>query len=600
MTLGTEFLPISPEDMRRRNWDSCDFIFVSGDAYVDHPSFAAAVIGRFLESHGFRVGLIPQPDWNQSSSYAILGKPRLAFLVGAGNMDSMVAHYTAAKKPRSEDEYSPGGRAGKRPDRATLKYVEGIRRTFKNVPVIIGGIEASLRRFAHYDYWSDTVRRSILLDSKADILVYGMGERAILEIARRLEAGEPIESIRNVRGTCVRSSEKPDLPEGSYLRLPDYEEVRGSEAPSLRRYAEHFMLQKRANEGDGTVRVLERTDQRWVLQNPSAPPLESDELDRLYELPYTRKAHPVYDKDGGIPALREVEFSLVSNRGCYGGCSFCAITYHQGRIVRGRSVKSLVKEAQSLTLQKGFKGYIHDVGGPTANFNAPACARQERGSACPNRECLFPEPCPHLKADHRSYLETLRELRKLPNVKKVFIRSGIRFDYLLLDKRWGKEFMDDLCAYHVSGQLKVAPEHVSAPVLEAMGKANHGVYEEFRHIFSETNKRLGKDQYLIPYFISAHPGSTLNDAIELALYLKKTGFVPDQAQDFYPTPGTLSTVMYHTGLDPRSMKPMYVARGERERRLQRALLQFNHRENRKLVIEALREAGREDLMGLLV
>lgn len=586
--------------MKRRNWDSCDFIFVSGDAYVDHPSFAAAVIGRFLESHGFRVGLIPQPDWNQSSSYTILGKPRLAFLVGAGNMDSMVAHYTAAKKPRSEDEYSPGGRAGKRPDRATLKYVEGIRRAFKNVPVIIGGIEASLRRFAHYDYWSDTVRRSMLLDSKADILVYGMGERAILEIARRLEAGEPIESIRDVRGTCVRSSEKPDLPEGSYLQLPDYEEVRGSDDSALRRYAEHFMLQKRANEGDGTVRVLERTDQRWVLQNPSAPPLESDELDRLYELPYTRKAHPVYDKDGGIPALREVEFSLVSNRGCYGGCSFCAITYHQGRIVRGRSVKSLVKEAQSLTLQKGFKGYIHDVGGPTANFNAPACARQERGSACPNRECLFPEPCPHLKADHRSYLETLRELRKLPNVKKVFIRSGIRFDYLLLDKRWGKEFMDDLCAYHVSGQLKVAPEHVSAPVLEAMGKANHGVYEEFRHLFSETNKRLGKDQYLIPYFISAHPGSTLNDAIELALYLKKTGFVPDQAQDFYPTPGTLSTVMYHTGLDPRSMKPMYVARGERERRLQRALLQFNHRENRKLVIEALREAGREDLMGLLV
>jgi uncharacterized radical SAM protein YgiQ len=586
--------------MERRGWETCDFIFVSGDAYVDHPSFAAAVIGRFLESQGFRVGLIPQPDWNQSASYTILGKPRLAFLVGAGNMDSMVAHYTAAKKPRSQDEYSPGGRAGKRPDRALLKYVEGIRRAYKNAPVIIGGIEASLRRFAHYDYWSDTVRRSILLDSKADILVYGMGERAILEIARRLEQGEPIESIRDVRGTCVRSSQKPDLPEGTYFQLPDYEAIKGSDDPSLHRYAEHFMLQKRANEGNGQRSVLEKTDQRWVLQNPSAPPLESDELDRLYELPYTRKAHPIYDREGGIPALREVEFSLVSNRGCYGGCSFCAITYHQGRLVRGRSTKSLVKEAQALTLLKGFKGYIHDVGGPTANFNGPACVRQEQGSACPNRECLFPEPCPQLRADHRTYVETLRELRKLPKVKKVFIRSGIRFDYLLLDKRWGKEFLDELCAYHVSGQLKVAPEHVSAPVLQAMGKANHGVYEEFRRRYSETNKKLGMDQYLIPYFISAHPGSTLNDAIELALYLKKTGFVPDQVQDFYPTPGTLSTVMYHTDLDPRSMEKIYVARGERERRLQRALLQFSHRENKKLVIEALREAGREDLVDILV
>jgi uncharacterized radical SAM protein YgiQ len=427
-----------------------------------------------------------------------------------------------------------------------------------------------------------------------------MGEQAILEIARRLATGETIESIRDVQGTCVRSSEKPKLPEGTYLQLPDYEEIKESDDPSLHRYAEHFMLQKRANEGNGKLSVLEKTDQRWVLQNPSAPPMESDELDHLYELPFTRKAHPLYNRAGGIPALREVEFSLISNRGCYGGCSFCAITYHQGRIVRGRSTKSLVKEAQTLTLLDGFKGYIHDVGGPTANFNAPACVRQEQGSACPNRECLFPEPCPLLRADHRSYLETLRELRKLPRVKKVFIRSGIRFDYLLLDKRWGKEFLDELCAYHVSGQLKVAPEHVSASVLEAMGKANHEVYEEFRRRYAETNKRMGMDQYLIPYFISAHPGSTLNDAIELALYLKKTGFVPDQAQDFYPTPGTLSTVMYHTGLDPRSMEKIHVARGERERRMQRALLQFNHRENRKLVIEALREAGREDLLEILV
>jgi uncharacterized radical SAM protein YgiQ len=569
--------------MEVRGWEVCDFIFVSGDAYVDHPSFAAALVCRVLESAGYRVGVIPQPDWKDSASYAVLGRPRLGFLVGSGNMDSMVAHYTAARRRRSDDAYSPGGKAGLRPDRALLVYVEGIRRAWKDVPVIVGGIEASLRRFAHYDYWSDKIRRSILLDSKADMLVYGMGEKPALEIARRLAAGETLEDIRDVRGTCVRA--RGDAATGRLagaLRLPDYAAVKGNDENSLRAYAEHFMLQKRCADPESAAPLAEKSDgDRWVIQNPPAFPLSGDELDRVYELPFTRRAHPVYDAAGGIAALKEVEFSLTANRGCFGGCSFCAITFHQGRAVTTRSKKSLLREARGLAALPGFKGYIHDVGGPTANFFGPPCEKQRRGAFCVNRECLFPEPCPRLRADHGPYLETLKALRELSpgakKIKKVFIRSGIRFDFIQLDKKRGKEFLETICKHHVSGQLKVAPEHVSPVVLRAMGKCGPECYEQFRKDYAAQNRRLGLRQYLIPYFISAHPGAAIAEAGELARYLKRTGFAPDQSQDFYPVPGTMSTVMYHTGLDPRAMEPVYVARGGSERRLQRALLQLDNR-----------------------
>ncbi|MCL2380988.1 MAG: YgiQ family radical SAM protein [Treponema sp.] len=593
--------------MEKRGWDECDFVFVSGDAYVDHPSFAAALVCRLLEAEGFRAGIIAQPQTQPGqdassggpSPYAALGRPRLAFLVGAGNLDSMVAHYTAAKKLRSQDAYSPGGRAGLRPDRAVLKYVEGIRRAYKNIPVIIGGIEASLRRFAHYDYWSNTVRRSILLDSKADILVYGMGERAITEIARRLALGEPAESVRDARGTCVRGRECP----AGALKLPGYDAVTGRAALSLKSYAEHFMIQK-LNADPLSGRVLaEETGAgpaapgRWVIQNPPALPLAQAELDRLYELPFTRRSHPMYDNAGGVPALKETAFSLVSSRGCFGGCSFCSIGFHQGRAVQSRSRESLVREAKALAESPGFKGYIHDTGGPTANFYGPACEKQKKGGFCAERECLYPLPCPRLKADHGPYLTTLAALRNAgANIKKVFIRSGIRFDFIELDRGRGGEFLQTLCRHHVSGQLKVAPEHVSASVLAAMGKG--GDYEHFRNRFFDINKKLGLKQYLIPYFISGHPGCTLNEAVELALYLKKSGFIPDQAQDFYPTPGTLSTAMYHTGMDPRTGAAIHVPT-EREKRLQRALLQFNRKENSKLVREALREAGLLRFLGEL-
>jgi uncharacterized radical SAM protein YgiQ len=625
--------------MAERGWECCDFVFVSADAYVDHPSFAAALIGRVLEAAGYKAGIIPQPRWDDPASYTVLGRPRLAFLVGAGNMDSMVANYTAAKKPRKDDAYSPGGKAGFRPDRAILRYLAGIRAAWKDVPVIIGGIEASLRRFAHYDYWSDTVRRSILLDSKADILVYGMGEKPILEIARRLASGEPVSAITGVRGTCVRfygrpaaetdkrgaappgsaPSTPPDFAPPLSIPLPDYEAVRGGDPASLRAYAEHFMIQRDNADPETAKPLVEKNDGgRWVLQNPPAYPLDTAELDALYELPFTRRAHPRYEALGGVPALKEVSFSLVSSRGCFGGCSFCAITFHQGRAVSPRSGESLVREAKILSRLPDFKGYIHDLGGPTANFYAPACEKQKRGCFCSRRECLYPRPCPELRADHGPYLKTLALLRDLPGkaespagkrragtssakspglFKKIFIRSGIRFDFIGLDKKHGREFLETLCEHHVSGQLKVAPEHVSPPVLAMMGKGEAGEYERFRKDYGETNRRLGLKQYLIPYFISSHPGSTLADAVELARYLKKTHFIPDQVQDFYPTPGTLSTVMYHTGLDPRTMEPVFVPRGEREKRLQRALLQFNRPENRRLVIEALREAGREDLIG---
>jgi uncharacterized radical SAM protein YgiQ len=601
--------------MVRRGWDVCDFIFISGDAYVDHPSFAVALISRFLEDEGFRVGIIPQPSWQDPAAYEVLGRPRLGFLVGAGNMDSMTAHYTAAKKPRSQDAYSPGGKPGFRPDRAILKYVTGLRSVYKDVPVIIGGIEAGLRCFAHYDYWSDTVRRSILLDSKADILVYGMGEEPIREISRRLKAGEDIRTIREVRGTCVRAQgfpgEPPDDPalSGGFIPLPDYGTLRGKDPVALKAYAEHFTLQKR-NADPLSARVLaERSDgDRWIIRNPPAFPLKGAALDRIYELPYTRLAHPVYDAAGGIPALREAAFSLTANRGCFGGCSFCAITFHQGRALSSRSRESLLREAAVLTKHRDFKGYIHDVGGPTANFYGSGCPRQEKGGFCPDRECLYPRPCPRLRVDHGPYLETLKALEELTvldrdsrdrnfRIKKIFIRSGVRFDYLKMDTLHGGEFLETLCRRHVSGQLKVAPEHISPPVLAAMGKGEPGIYEGFVQDYTRVNRRLGLKQYLVPYFIAGHPGSKLKDAVDLALYLKRTRFVPEQVQDFYPTPGTLSTVMYHTGLDPRTMEPIYVPRGERERRLQRALLQFNHPKYRSAVREALIQAGREDLIG---
>ena len=566
--------------MDERGWEKCDFIFVSGDAYVDHPSFAAALLCRALEAEGFRVGIIPQPDWKDPSSYTVLGRPRLGFLVGAGNMDSMVAHYTAAKRKRSNDEYSPGAKHGMRPDRALLVYVEGIRRAYKDTAVIIGGIEASLRRFAHYDYWSDTVRRSILLDSKADILVYGMGENPLSRIANRLASGEAIGSILDERGTCVRVHGKTSIDQWkNTVFLPGYEIIRGKDEASLHAYAEHFMWQKQNADPQSACPLAEQNDgDRWVIQNPPALPLSTRELDHLYELPFTRKAHPMYETAGGIPALKEVSFSLVSSRGCFGGCSFCAITFHQGRAVTGRSRESLVREARGIVTsfstrgEGGFKGYIHDVGGPTANFFRPACEKQRHGSFCVQRECLFPQLCPKLKADHKPYMETLSALREIPGIKKVFIRSGIRFDFIQHDKTHGKNFMEILCQYHVSGQLKVAPEHISANVLEAMGKCGHVYYEQFRKDYAALNKRLGLKQYLLPYFISAHPGASMKEAAELSRYLKKTGFVPDQTQDFYPTPGTLSTVMYHTGLDPRTMKPVYIAKGDRERRMQRELL----------------------------
>jgi uncharacterized radical SAM protein YgiQ len=595
------FLPVNTDDLHERKWEFCDFIFVSGDAYVDHPSFAAAVISRFLEKAGFKVGIIPQPDWkNPSKSYTVLGRPRLAFLVGAGNMDSLVAHYTSAKKIRSEDAYSPGGKSGFRPDRAVLKYVEGIRSVYKDIPVIIGGIEASLRRFAHYDYWSNTVRRSVLLDSKADILVYGMGERAILEIASALQNGENIKNIRSIRGTCVRSQGFSSfLAERDFVKLPSYEEIKGTDTDSLRKYAEHFMLQKLISDPLSAKGIFEESDgERYVIQNPPAFPLQKEELDAVYELPYTRKAHPMYDSQGGIPALKEVEFSLISSRGCFGSCSFCAIGFHQGRAVLGRSKESLLKEADILCNNEGFKGYIHDLGGPTANFYRPACKKQEKGGFCPEKECLFPKACPNLNATHKPYMETLKAVREKSKIKKLFIRSGIRFDYIEADKPHGKEFLEELCRYHISGQLKVAPEHISSPVLDAMGKGNHEIYERFRSDYEKTNQSLGLKQYLIPYFISGHPGSTIHDAIELAIYLKKTRFIPDNVQDFYPTPGTLSTAMYRTGLDPRTMKNIHIP-SEREKKLQRALLQFNKAENRTLVREALKLAQREDLIGHL-
>jgi len=585
------FLPITKEEMIERGWDRPDFVFVTGDAYVDHPSFGVAVISRVLEADGYRVAILPQPDWRTCADFKRFGKPRLGFLVTSGNIDSMVAHYTVAKKKRSDDYYSPGGKAGRRPDRAVIVYCNRIREAYGDVPIIIGGLEASLRRFAHYDYWDDKVRRSILVDSRADILVYGMGEKAIRRIAQLLNKGVPVKKIRDVRGTCYLCKVGEPLhfkAVGGY----DYDVLKTDKNA----YAEAFAVQYNEQDYVTGRAVTERYDDRLLVQNPPMPPLEREELDWVYSLPYMRAYHPSYEAEGGVPAIQEVLFSVTHSRGCFGGCNFCALTFHQGLSVRSRSIESVVAEVEKLTKHPEFKGYIHDIGGPTANFRHPSCKKQLEHGICRNKKCLVPAPCKQLDADHSEFLELLERVSKVPGVKKVFIRSGIRYDYMLCDKT-GDEFFRRLVREHVSGQLKVAPEHCSPGVLALMGKPSIGVFEKFSRRYFELCKEAGKEQYLVPYLMSSHPGSTLKDAVELALYLKRKGISPEQVQDFYPTPGTVSTVMFYTGIDPLTMKPVYVARDYNEKRMQRALLQYSRPENAELVRQALIKCGRRDLIG---
>jgi uncharacterized radical SAM protein YgiQ len=584
-----DFLPVTRDDMQSRGWDYLDFIFVSGDAYVDHPSFGSALLTRLLESRGFRVGLICQPDWRDPEAFKALGRPRLAFLVSGGNMDSMVLHYTSAKKPRSQDYYTPGKVMGKRPDRATIVYCAAIRQAYKKAPIVIGGIETSLRRLSHYDYWSDKVRRSILVDAKADLGVYGMGERALLEIARRLDAGETLDQLRDIRGTFFRTEGLEGLPPP--VELPGFDTV----AADKKAYAAHFRDQYRNTDPFTAKPLAEKDGTGWVYQTPPSLPVDRKLLDEVYGLPYTRTWHPQYDAAGGIAALEEVKFSLISTRGCFGACSFCALTFHQGRIIQTRSHESLLAEARLLIKDKGFKGYIHDVGGPTANFRENACKKMGTKGACTDKRCLAPEVCKNLVPDQSDFLDLLRKLRALPGVKKVFVRSGIRFDYLMADP--DDTLFRELVEHHVSGQLKVAPEHVSDPVLKRMGKPPHAVFEKFRAKFQDLNDQCGKKQFLVPYFISGHPGSTLKDAIALARYLKSAGTVPEQVQDFYPTPGTLATAMYWSGFDPLTLQPVETAKTPHDKALQRALLQFHLPQNEDLVRQALKLAGREDLIG---
>ncbi len=584
-------MPITKEEMIERGWDRPDFVFVTGDAYVDHPSFGVAVISRVLEADGYRVAILPQPDWRTCADFKRFGKPRLGFLVTSGNIDSMVAHYTVAKKKRSDDYYSPGGKAGRRPDRAVIVYCNRIREAYGDVPIIIGGLEASLRRFAHYDYWDDKVRRSILVDSRADILVYGMGEKAIRRIAQLLNKGVPVKKIRDVRGTCYLCKVGEPLhfkAVGGY----DYDVLKTDKNA----YAEAFAVQYNEQDYVTGRAVTERYDDRLLVQNPPMPPLEREELDWVYSLPYMRAYHPSYEAEGGVPAIQEVLFSVTHSRGCFGGCNFCALTFHQGLSVRSRSIESVVAEVEKLTKHPEFKGYIHDIGGPTANFRHPSCKKQLEHGMCRNKKCLVPAPCKQLDADHSEFLELLERVSKVPGVKKVFIRSGIRYDYMLCDKT-GDEFFRRLVREHVSGQLKVAPEHCSPGVLALMGKPSIGVFEKFSRRYFELCKEAGKEQYLVPYLMSSHPGSTLKDAVELALYLKRKGISPEQVQDFYPTPGTVSTVMFYTGIDPLTMKPVYVARDYNEKRMQRALLQYSRPENAELVRQALIKCGRRDLIG---
>ena len=584
------FLPITREEMKGRGWDQVDFVYVSGDAYVDHPSFGHAIITRLLESRGYRVGIIAQPDWRKPESVQVFGEPRLGFLVSAGNMDSMVNHYSVSKKRRKTDAYTPGGEMGKRPDYACVVYGNLIRQTYKKTPIILGGIEASLRRMAHYDYWSDKLKRSVLLDSGADVISYGMGEHSIVELAEALDAGIPVEDITYIAGTVVKAKSLDSIYDAEIL--PSFEDLKADKM----NYARSFYTQYLNTDAFNGKRLVEPySDHLYVVQNPPAAPLTQMEMDDVYSLPYQRTYHPSYEAKGGVPAIKEIKFSLISNRGCFGGCSFCALTFHQGRIVQVRSHESLIEEAKEITKDKDFKGYIHDVGGPTANFRHPSCKKQMEHGVCKTRQCLFPSPCKNLDADHRDYVSLLRKLRDIPKVKKVFIRSGIRFDYLLADKK--QEFLRELCEYHVSGQLKVAPEHVAGPVLSLMGKPEHKVYEEFTRQFSKMNERIGKEQYLVPYLMSSHPGSTLKEAVELAEYCRDLGYMPERVQDFYPTPSTLSTCMYYTGVDPRTMQKVYVPKSPHEKAMQRALIQYRNPELYDLVIEALHKAGRSDLIG---
>lgn len=594
-----KFLPISKEDMAERGWSEADFVIVTGDAYCDHPSFGTAIIGRVLEARGYKVAILAQPDFHSADDFKRLGRPRLGFLINSGAVDSMVNHYSVFKNRRKRDEYSPGGVAGKRPDRAVIVYSQRAREAYKDVPIMIGGIEASLRRLAHYDYWDDKVRRSILLDSKADILMYGMGERSVVEIAEALEAGIAASDIGWIRGTCVKGKISElgfDLenPDDDTIVLPSFQEVSTDKS----RYCDSFALSYYNNDCINGKRLIEPYENNiCVIQNPPQEPLEREELDDVYAYPYVGTYHPIYEKDGGVPGIQEVKFSIASVRGCFGGCAFCAITYHQGREVRSRSKESIVAEAEKITKYPDFKGYIHDVGGPTANFRHPACEKQLTKGVCKNKDCLYPTVCKNMKVDHTDYLDVLRAVRGVPGVKKVFIRSGIRYDYAMADK--SDEFIREVCKYHVSGVLKVAPEHLSPRVLSYMRKPPIEVFDAFAAKYKKINEELGKKQYLVPYLISSHPGSTLDDAIDLALYLKKTGFVPDQVQDFYPTPSTLATCMYYTEMDPFTKEPVYVAKKLSDKKMQRALMHFHKRENKETVLKALKVAGREEVADIL-
>lgn len=586
--MSEDFLPVCRDDMRRRGWEELDFLLITGDGYVDHPTFANGLIARWMEHLGWRIGVVAQPDWHSTADFEVMGRPRLAALVSAGNLDSMLNKLTAARNRRDRDQYSPGGEIGYRPDRATIVYCNVVRHLWPGLPVMVGGIEASMRRFAHYDYWSDQVRRSILPDCKADLLMYGMGEIQLQETAKLLDEGVSIHSITSIPGTCVMKSTPP---EGS-VEIPSFEEV----STDKWAYAEAYRLSAAEQDPFRGRTVVQRHGDRWLVQNPPMRPLTTEEFDLVNELPYTRDPHPMYGSSNGIPAIEEVRFSITATRGCFGSCSFCAINAHQGRIVQARSPESILREARRLTKHPLFKGFIHDVGGPTGNFFGPACPEQLKRGCCPHRECLFPSVCPHMIPDHSRFLAMLAELRKLPGVKKVFLRSGLRYDYILADPQ-GDRFIEQLCRYHVSGQLRVAPEHVSPQVLSLMKKPPIEEYVEFKRRFDEVSQRIGKEQYILPYLISSHPGSTLRDAVELAEFLRDSHFIPEQVQDFIPTPGSRSTCMFYTGLDPDTMKYVYVARGGHEKAMQRALLQYRRPENREIVLEALHRVHREDLIG---
>lgn len=584
------FLPITREEMNKLGWERPDFVLVTGDAYVDHPSFGTAIISRVLEANGYKVAILPQPNWKNNNSVTVFGEPRLGFLVNAGNMDSMVNHYSVSKKRRNTDAYTPGGVVGKRPDYATVVFCNLIKRTYKNVPIIIGGIEASLRRLAHYDYWSDKLKKSILIDSGADLLSYGMGEKSIVEIADALNSGLDVKDITFVAGTVYKTRDVDSVYDG--IELPDFSMLQNNRLS----YAESFRVQYENTDPFSAKPLIEcYGEKRYVVQNPPAKPLTTQEMDDVYELPYMRTYHPSYEKDGGVPAISEVKFSLTSNRGCFGGCSFCALTFHQGRILQCRSHESLVKEAELMSKDPEFKGYIHDVGGPTANFRLPSCEKQLRNGVCKNKQCLFPTPCKNMKVDHSDYIALLRKLRNIQGVKKVFIRSGIRFDYVLADA--SDDFMQELCKYHISGQLRVAPEHVADKVLQLMGKPENLVYQKFVDKFYKVNKKLGMEQYLVPYLMSSHPGSGLKEAVALAEHIRDLGYMPEQVQDFYPTPSTISTCMYYTGIDPRTGEAVYVPKNPHEKEMQRALIQYRDPKNYDLIKEALEKAGRTDLIG---